>query len=52
MLSLFILCGGSLLSTNAPPSPNFVMLLADDWGWGDTGAYAKLVNAGASVNMS
>jgi arylsulfatase A-like enzyme len=26
--------------------PNFVFALAHDWGWGDTGAYAKLVSGG------
>eukprot|EP00051_Salpingoeca_urceolata_P017525 m.239577 g.239577 ORF g.239577 m.239577 type:complete len:545 (+) comp18979_c0_seq4:46-1680(+) len=26
--------------------PNAIFLLADDWGWGDTGAYASMVNGG------
>ena len=30
----------------AAPKPNLAFVLADDWGWGDAGAYAKLVNGG------
>ena len=30
----------------AAAKPNLAFVLADDWGWGDAGAYAKLVNGG------
>ena len=36
----------SLLGAAPAPQPNFVMLLADDWGWGDAGSFAQLVTGG------
>eukprot|EP00037_Helgoeca_nana_P014910 m.140010 g.140010 ORF g.140010 m.140010 type:complete len:516 (+) comp22773_c0_seq2:134-1681(+) len=50
MLGLTAILVSATVATSAtgtaPQKPNFVFLLTDDWGWGDVGAYAKLVNSG------
>ena len=33
-------------AATAMAASNLAFVLADDWGWGDAGAYAKLVNGG------
>lgn len=49
---MFLAISVAAAAAAAPTSPNFVMLLADDWGWGDVGNYAKLVNAGALPSIN
>lgn len=38
--------GAATLSGINPPKPNIIFMLADDWGYGDVGAYKTLLANG------
>eukprot|EP00041_Stephanoeca_diplocostata_P017361 m.348570 g.348570 ORF g.348570 m.348570 type:complete len:153 (-) comp20676_c0_seq2:1699-2157(-) len=41
---LRVLCCVCFASAVKNPPPNFLFMLADDWGWGDVGAYGANTN--------
>ena len=56
-MAVYTACLFAAAATSQQPTansqrPNFVMLLADDWGWGDVGAFASLVNNGDKMPVT
>jgi arylsulfatase A-like enzyme len=49
MLAAATMTMAALSSTNPPAKPNVVFILADDWGYGDVGAYKTLLSNGVDA---
>ena len=49
LLRVALVAAASTRAASLAPKPNFVMLLADDWGWGDY--YADVGGTGVEPNQ-